>query len=119
MAESGGIRFDYTEEAHLVPGEDRTLRIRARDADDDEINDFTGYEFAFYFLRTEDQPIAEALFTKTTGAGITTSSPPFVDVSIARADWVDFAPGSYWYECYRTDTGNYNRVAYGLMRLLH
>jgi hypothetical protein len=117
MTDSGGIKAIITSNANLTPGEDRTLRWVAKDADGVNITDFTGWEFGWYMAKRQRnaRPQADSslrLITKVTDSGIT-DSVPNIDVALDPDDTTDLEAGSYFYGLWRTDTDDVIRLAYG------
>lgn len=115
MTESGSLRANITSDANLTMGEDRTLRWVVKDADGDNVSDFTNWTFGWYLLpsqstsRTSDNVI----ITKTSASGISASAPN-VDVSLDPADTLTAVKaGAYFYELWRTDADDVIRLAYG------
>lgn len=110
----------------MAIGEQKTIRFTVTDNSGVNVADFTGWAVAWFLLAsaTVNGTIAEltasAKLTKTSGAGdIDLSVPPFVDVNIDAADTASFTAGTYFFECWRTDTGNERRLSYGSFPLLN
>ena len=114
MTNTGGMKAVISADAALTPGEDRTLRFAVEDEDGVAVSSFAGWTFAWYLLPRQNTPrtSADVLLTKTSSGGIA-SSVPNVDVALDPADTLTFQARTYFYELWRTDTGNVVRLAYG------
>lgn len=118
MPSGGGIRFDIGAEWNITPGEKRDFLIPVVDGDGDPIPDMTGWDVKFFLLRwlsdANGIPELEAGAILEKGGVL---GAPNVQFSMLPGDWtVDGAllkPRTYWYELWRTDTGNEGRLAYG------
>lgn len=131
-AGSGGVRFDFTEAFALTFGEDRTLRHPVYDSAGVLIADVSGYAAGLRVmaeLSDLDEWIAassaETFLHYTTGGSGIVGSGSNLDTSLAVANWlgmqpspVRVTPGVYWYELWRTDTGDTRRLAYGLFEVI-
>lgn len=115
-AQTGSIKADITSDAHLTPGEDRTVRWVCKDENGTNISDFTGWTFAFYLLPSQRTALtsSDVLLTKTASS----LTAPNIDITFAVADTSDITPRAYFYELWRTDTGNKIRLAYGQFTLI-
>ena len=108
----------------MAVGEDKVVRYTVTDDAGVTIDDFTGWTFAWFLLSslssngTIAQLTAAAKVTKTTGSGIDSSTPPYVDVTLAAADTAALNSGNYGAEIWRTDTGNVRRLSYGAFPIL-
>lgn len=60
------------------------------------------------------------LIVKTTGAGITLTSPAegICTVLVASGDTINLTPGTYYYALRKTNLGQFSEVAYGAVELL-
>lgn len=133
MPESGGVRHDFTRDQGLTPYTDRTLRLVAEDANGVAITSFAGWEADFFLVLETQRSVngvanlqAAALFDRdeADAVPINLGTPPNVDVPIQVADWgagagqIPDAGARYWYEAWRTDAGNVERIAYGYLEVI-
>lgn len=110
---SGGVRFDFTSEDNFTQGENREVRIPIEDADGDPVGSFSGWEFRwllFTALKDNRDAIDTDAVIDVENASITASAPN-VDIPVDIA--FGTSPRTYWYELWRVDTGNRNRLAWG------
>lgn len=107
---SGGIRYDFTTEDAFTQGENRTIRIPIEDSAGDPISSFSGWEFTWYLLTALNKN-STALITKV-NADITAVAPN-VDIPLVPSDTATFRARTYWYELWRTDADDANRLAFG------
>ena len=118
---SGGIRYDFKEADNLTPGEARTLRFPVKNSAGANVSSFSGWEFEFFVIATLDE--ADGLTSLRAEAAVDvenasiTASAPNVDVPLTSSDWP--VAGTYAYELWRVDTGNENRLAYGIFPVIH
>lgn len=111
------MRYDFTEEDGITYGENRTLRIpNVVDDDGDPIVSFVGWTFSAFIVRSEFD--AQGL----TDLAATGGNLAKVDIVNQIAPVLLFPltpttlpkpPFVYWYEIWRTDTGNHRRMAHG------
>ena len=111
---SGAIEQDFS---NITPGESITLRHAVEDENGDAVNSFGGWSAQTYLLSTR-QPngltelAADALLTITP-----TLSAPNISTAISASDWAtlsaEFVARAYYYELWRTDSGNETRLAFG------
>jgi hypothetical protein len=89
---------------HWFIGEDRTLRFSVID-EDGLAQNISGWSLEW--LLRERPWGAQALITKSTGAGITITSPTtgVCEVAIADDDTIALAPGVYFHTLRRTNAG--------------
>jgi hypothetical protein len=134
VADSGGKHFDFTEEAGLTPGEARTLRMPVVDSAGVDVASFAGWEVNFYLLTAANWQTdgtaalsAAAIFERSEigSPSLDIGTPPNVDVPIQVADWgggaaqMPLTRARYWYELWRSDTGNVTRLAKGWIEVVH
>lgn len=118
---SGGVRYDFSKDDNLTPGEARTLRFVVKDSDGADVSSFASWEFEFFVIDTLDE--ADGLTALRAAASVNvvngsiTASAPNADVPMTAADWP--AAGPYSYELWRVDSGNENRLAYGSFPIIH
>lgn len=80
-------------------------------------NDITGWTIRMT-VRPDANSADPPTLTKTTGAGITITSPTTFEVSIAASDFSSASPGTYVYEIKRMDAGNKSVLVAGSLTLL-
>lgn len=102
---------DIAASEHWFLGEDKTLQFTVVDSVGAAQN-ITGWALEWVLRRGEG---LTALLTKTTGAGITLTTPAsgICTVTIADTDTDDFEPGGYWHTLRRTDAGTETVLAFG------
>lgn len=115
MAEFGGVRFDFTVDYNLTPGENRPVRFRVKDKDGVDIPSFFGWTFEWFIRRSQrDGNGLDALRNNPVvfkADGDITKTAPYLDVSLVPEDFP--RPANYWHELWRTDDGNEERLSFG------
>ncbi len=101
-----------TVDDHWFIGEDRTLRFSVTDAVGLPLS-ISGWTLE-WVLRERPWG-AQALVTKTTGAGITITDAPngVCEVALADDDTIALAPGAYFHTLRRTNAGFETVLAFG------
>lgn len=106
----------------LFAGADHTLQILVVDAAGAP-QTMTGWSLMWVMRSPSADGSGAAVVTKVSPGSITLTSVGGVNnqatVSILRADTLAVAPGKYGHTLWRTDTGLYTPIAYGLCVLEH
>ena len=99
---------------HWFLGEDKTLAFTIYQADGSTPQNITGWALIFV-LRRQPATADPALISKTTGSGITLTTPAsgLCEVSIEDTDTEGLSEGKYFYSLKRTDAGEETILTYG------
>lgn len=109
---SGGIRFDFTGDQGITPGEYRTLRYTIDDVD---MGGWTVEWFLLPSLNTAnglDDLRDKATVHKT----LISPTAPNIDIPLEPDDLPK--PQMYAHELWRTDEGNVRRLSYGSFEVI-
>lgn len=99
---------------HWFLGEDKTLSFTIYQSDGSTAQNITGWSLIFV-LRRLPASADPALISKTTGSGITLTTPAsgLCEVEITDTDTEGLNEGKYYYSLKRTDAGQETILTYG------
>lgn len=117
---SGSLIANIGPDQNMTQGEDRPIRHRVTDENGDPVLSFSGWTFAWYLLYKLNGELSgeNLIFVKTTAGGDITPSAPNVTITIEPEDTEDLKAGTYFYEFWRTDSGNKVRLARGTVSII-
>jgi hypothetical protein len=102
------IRDDITADDDLYTGEDKSLVFTLYQSDGTTPQNITGWALAYAWKKALSDPDSAAVLTKTTGSGITLTTPVagICTITIADTDTDALAARTYVHELKRTDAGS-------------
>lgn len=119
------LAWHIDEDDDFFIGEDKSLTpFTVYQADKRTRQNITGWTISWMLKRSLTDPDVDALLTKTTGAGITLTTPTsgICTITIADTDTDSLEPGRYYHEVKRMDAGNETVLSQGrcvLRRAVH